>query len=226
MCKPLKQVAVHSYWAPKAYLLRPSRMAAFCQLPGLNLHRPHLMHAQWYASGARQLDEANEASLEQALKCKAASLAQSGNSPHQLRGSSPIGRWDARPDLPNVPSNHYSQQQMGSLHLAPPLSDDQFAQHFGSPLGQGRAAQAGQGRVAPGASSATSSLNASQQAALASARDQQFMQQRHPPDQALHMRGGGCDDGADAAHADFLDFPWPEVMVMAERQHMRQQGDA
>ena len=181
------------------------------------------MHAQWYASAARQL---HEASLEQALKRKAASLAQSGNSPHQLRDSSLIGRWDARPDLPDVPSNHYSQQQMGSLHLAPPLPEDQFAQHFGSPLGQGRAAQAGQGRVAPGASSATSSLNASQQSALPSARDQRFMQQRYQPDQALHMRSGGSGAGADAAHADFLDFPWPKVMEMAERQHELQQGDA
>jgi hypothetical protein len=187
------------------------------------------MHAQWYASGARQGDEAKEASLGQALgqalEHNAASLAQSGNSPYQLHGSSPMGRWDARPNLPYVPLNHYSQQQMGCLNLAPPLPEDQFARNFGSPLEQEQAAQAGLGRGAPGASSATSSLNASQQSALASARDQQFVQQRYPPDQALHMRGGGGGAGADAAHADFLDFPWPEVMEMAERQHMQHQDD-
>jgi hypothetical protein len=80
--------------------------------------------------------------------------------------------------------------------------------------------------VAPGRSSATSSLNAPEQAALDSARSQQYIQQHRPPDHALHMRGGASGDGADASHADFLDFPWPEVMEMAERQRMQQQGNA
>ena len=183
------------------------------------------MHAQLYASGARQVDEANDASLGQALERKAASLAQSGNSPYQLRSSSPMGHWEARPNLPDVLPDYYSQQQMGCLHLAPPLPEDQFAQRFGSPLGQERAAQAGQEQGAEGASSVTASLNALQPSALASARDQQFTHQHYPPDQALHMRGGGGGAGADAAH-DFLDFPWPEVMEMAERQQMQQQGNA
>ena len=166
----------------------------------------------------------------------AMSLAQSDNAAHRLGGPAGI-----RGGPHTLSAQEYGQQQHCShqpINLEPALPDDEFAEALGGPRRPGRAGPAGQGRAVLVASSATSTLSASERAALAPAAS------RHPsllPAGPLRMTPHRCGGGAgdnDAqlphnslgsreagSHADFLTFPWPEVMDMVGQQE-RQPPDA
>ncbi len=160
------------------------------------------------------------------------SVAQSRNAPYRLGG--PAGIWG---DPHDTPGHDMSQQQHDAshhpIHLQPALPEDQFAKAFGESRRLGRAVPSGQGRAAPVASSATSSLNASEQSAFAPAGERsQSLPSARPLRMAAHRRGGGAEEhllpaGAPGAgaHADFLAFPWPEVLEMVDEQE-RQPPDA
>ena len=162
------------------------------------------------------------------------SVAQSQNAPYRLGG--PAGIWG---DPHITPVQEMGQQQLQApqppIHLQRALPEDQFAQAFGEQYRQGRAPPR-HGRAAPVASSATSSLNASEQSAFAPAGEQsQRLPSARPLRMAAHRRGGGgaedhflpTDAGMPrtGAHADFLAFPWPEVLEMVDEQE-RQPPDA
>ena len=83
------------------------------------------------------------------------------------------------------------------------LTEDQFAQRYAMQPEPERpicTQYRGPGRAA---SAAGSSLDAAEQGAAAAAGDRRLQ----------HMRGGA---GGAAAHADFMAFPWGEVMEMSE----------
>ena len=83
------------------------------------------------------------------------------------------------------------------------LTEDQFAQRYAmqpEPQRPVRIQCRGPGRAA---SAAGSSLNAAEQGSAAAAGGRRLQ----------HMRGGA---GEAAAHADFMAFPWGEVMEMSE----------
>lgn len=159
------------------------------------------------------------------------SVAQSQSAPYRLGG--PAGVWG---DPYNAPGQEMGQQQQHPphppIHLQPALPEDQFAKAFGEQCRPGRAAQV--------ASSATSSLNASEQSAFAPAAEQhQPLPSAGPVRMAAHRRGGGgagdaeepflpADAGAPApgAHADFLAFPWPELLEMVDEQERQLPPDA
>ena len=158
-----------------------------------------------------------------------ASLDQSRNASYRMGG--PAGIWgDPHTSL----GQKYGQQQQNShqpIHLEPALPEDQFVRAFGGQRVPGRAAPGLQCRAAPMASSATSSLSTAEQATLTSAQDRHHaVPSARPPRMAPHRRGGGAGDaeeqllpsnpGAPGAgsHADFLAFPWPEVLEMVDQQ--------
>ena len=162
----------------------------------------------------------------------AASIAQSHKLEHGLGGPADI--WA---DPLNVSGRDFGQQQQTSLppiNLEAPLPEEQFAERFMYPLGPGRMVPARHRRAAPMASSATSSLSASEQTALASADDwQRSVPSVERPQQARHMRGGTADAGPQPSqrdpgtagwspHAEFLAFPWQDMMeIVNERQQPR-----
>lgn len=155
--------------------------------------------------------------------------AESRNASCRLGG--PAGSWG---DPHSLPGHNYDQQQQHShqpIHLESALPDDQFVEAFSGQRGPGRAALARQCRAAPVASSATSSLSAAEQATLAPAQDgHQSVPSARPLRMAPHRRGGGASDTEEqllpanpgspgaGSHANFLAFPWPEVLEMVDQQ--------
>lgn len=192
---------------------------------GKELPLRDIFRMQWYMTPASLQEAPGESSIQHQdihPDHPAASVAQSNKLEYGLGG--PAGIWA---DLPNVSGRDFGQQQQTSLppiNLEAPLPEDQFAQRFLYPLGAGRIAPAGHRRAAPMASSATSSLSASEQTALASAGDwQSSVPSVERPRQARHMRGGTADArpqpserdpgiAGPSPHADFLAFPWQEMM--------------
>lgn len=165
------------------------------------------------------------------------SVAHSRNAAHRLGG--PAGIWgDPHDGLGHEMGQQQQHAPHHPIHLQPALPEDQFVQAFGEPRRMGRAVPSGQGRAAQVASSATSSLNASEQSAFAPAGGcSQSLPSTRPLRMAAHRRGGGGGDAEQqdlpaqpgapgaGAHADFLAFPWPELLEMVDEQE-RQPPDA
>ena len=154
--------------------------------------------AQWDMSE----QEPGEAAPDMALHLLPAQ-SQPGSSHSHL--GSPAATWPAH----SSPSREAASQEGHPGHsmrqLPAALTEDQFAQRFAMQP-EARPVQlraTGPSRAAQAASTAPSSLSAAEPGAQAAAGGRRLQR----------MRGGAGDA---AAHADFMAFPWGEVMEMSE----------